>query len=47
MLLATITACVLMGPKVYQELFFHNTPMPPSKKGYASIQTEEQKASSG
>ena len=47
MLLATITACVLMGPKVYQELFFHNAPMPPSKKGYASIQTEEQKASSG
>ena len=37
----------LSRAQVYQELFAWDTPMPPSKKGYASIQTEEQKASSG
>ena len=42
MLCATATAIVLMGPKVYSEIFFWKLDAPvPAKKGYSSINTSE------
>lgn len=42
--LARVMADVQSCAQVVEEIFYHNVPLPPSKKGYASINTEEKEA---